>query len=72
MQLRQVKTTKSLGVLVDEKLTWIDHINNISLNIFRITGVLNRVKHYISQESLKILYLTLVQPHFIYCSIETK
>ena len=52
-----------------KKLTWIDHIHNISLKISRITGVLNRAKHFISQESLRIPYLTLVQLHFIYCCI---
>ena len=33
-QLNRVNFTKSLGVLIDENLTWSNHINAISKNIF--------------------------------------
>ena len=32
-QLNRVKFTKSLGVLIDENLTWSNHINAISKRI---------------------------------------
>ena len=43
--INQVKCTKFLGVFIDEKLSWNEHISYISLKISRIVGVLNNLKY---------------------------
>ena len=45
--LERVKFTKFLGVLIDECLTWKNHIDCISKTISRNIGVMNKLKHYI-------------------------
>ena len=67
--LKQVNTVKFLGVHIDHKLTWCDHISNICNKVARNAGILSKLKHYLPQRILKILYQTLVLPHITYCSI---
>ena len=65
--LERVKFTKFLGVLIDECLTWKNHINCISKTISRNIGVMNKLKHYIPYRILHTLYCTLIiSPYLSY------
>ena len=44
-QLIRVKFTKPLGVLIDENLTWSNHINAISKKISSGIGSIKRISH---------------------------
>ena len=57
--LERVKFTKFLGVLIDECLTWKNHIDCISKTISRNIGVMNKLKHYIPYRILHIPYIVL-------------
>ncbi len=67
-RLQQVYSTKFLGVHIDHRLTWRDHISAICSKVARNTGILAKVKHFLPSYILKILYQTLVLPHISYCS----
>ena len=41
-------------------------MNKVSIKIMKITGLLHRIKHYVPCEILKLLYCSLVLPHFNY------
>ena len=64
--LERVKFTKFLGVLIDECLTWKNHIDCISKTISRNIGVMNKLKYAIPDHILKTLYCTLIQPYLSY------
>ena len=64
-----VYKTKFLGVVIDSKLTWHDHISTICKIIARNTGILSRLKYSVPQHILKTIYQTLVLPHMSYCTI---
>ena len=64
--LERVKFTKFLGVLIDECLTWKNHIDCISKTISRNIGVMNKLKYAIPGRILKTLYCTLIQPYLSY------
>ena len=64
--LERVKFTQFLGVLIDECLTWKNHINCISKTISRNIGVMNKLKHYIPYRILHTLYCTLISPYLNY------
>ena len=68
-EVRRVKLVKYLGMIVDDKLTWNQHVDYISSKITRNIGILKRVRHFIPKESLLLLYHTLIEPYFKYCSI---
>ena len=64
--LERVKYTKFLGVLIDDCLTWKNHIDCISKTISRNIGVMNKLKHFVPNRILHTLYCTLVLPYLNY------
>ena len=65
-QLDRVTSTKFLGIIVDENLTWKNHINCTSKTISRNIGVINKLKHFIPYSILRTLYCTLILPYLNY------
>ena len=60
VSLERVNSTKFLGVIIDENLTWKHHIDAISKTISRNIGMLTKLKHYVTGYILYSLYCTLV------------
>ena len=62
--------TKVLNILVliDDELNWSSHVDKITKTTQRNISVIRRAKIYLPQNSLKLLYNSLVLPHFDYCS----
>ena len=48
--LKRVPFTKCLGIIIDEALSWENHIEYISTKIKRGIGVLGRSKNILSKE----------------------
>ena len=65
--LSRVLVTKFLGVHMDSKLDWNDHINIVRNKIAKNVSVMNRVKHVLTSSALYSLYCTLVMPYLTYC-----
>ena len=69
-QLNRVNFIKSLGVLIDENLTWSNHINTISKKSLLVSDlVLKRISHCVPPATLHNIYHGLVQSHFDYCNV---
>ena len=64
--LERVKFTKFLGVLIDECLTWKNHIDCISKTVSRNIGVINKLKYSVPTRILYSLYCTLISPYLSY------
>ena len=67
--VERVQTTKFLGVIIDEKLTWKYHIAHISGKINKNISVIYKVKKVISFDALKTLYTSLILPYLTYCCV---
>ena len=67
--IRRVKQAKYLGLIVDDKLKWKEHIEFISSKIIRNIGVVKRTRAFIPQHSQQTLYRTMIEPYFRYCDI---
>jgi hypothetical protein len=67
--INKVDYTKSLGVYIDETLSWAQHIKEISKKISSGIGALKRIRSMIDRDTAKKIYKALVQPHFDYCSL---
>ena len=67
--LTQVHTTKFLGVHIDNRLSWREHIFKICRKASRNIGVISKLRHILPTRILKTLYQTLVVPQMSYCSI---
>ena len=67
VKIMRVKVTKFLGVLIDEKLTWKEHIGRVKSKVSKSIFLLNRAKHVLNVKSLQTLYNSIVLPHLNYC-----
>ena len=67
--IKQVSTTKSFGILIDDNMTWYSHIDKLSKEIASSIGAIKRIKPFVSPAILHGIYNALVTPHFDYCSI---
>ena len=63
----EVKSTKFLGVIIDDKLKWIEHIQYIKNKISKSIGILIKIRPYLDKVTLRNLYFTFVYPYLIYC-----
>ena len=66
VSLNRVSSTKFLGVIIDENLTWKNHIDAISKTISRNIGMLKKLKHFVPENILYSLYCTLILPYINY------
>ena len=67
--INTVSHTKYLGVIIDNKLNFKEHIQFIHSKVSRAVGLLNRIKHFLNLSSLKTLYYSLIHSHFVYSLI---
>ena len=58
---------KFLGLLLDNRLNFVEYVRKLCGKISRACGVLFKVSEYLPQHCLRMLYGTLVLPHLIYC-----
>ena len=61
-----VSSIKFLGVVVDNKLSWKNHIDNIHNKISRNVGIICRLKSHLPSKSLLMLYSSLILPYLNY------
>ena len=66
--LSEVKKTKFLGVVIDNKLSWKDHVNYISGKIARGIGILIKARKFINKDALVTLYYSFIYPYLLYCN----
>ena len=54
---------KFLGVLLDENITWINHLKLIENKISKNIGILYEVKPYLNQICLNYIYFSFIHCH---------
>ena len=65
--LRKVECIKYLGVILDNKLWWIQHISYVKNKISKGIGIMYKARNYINKKALLGLYHSYIYPYFIYC-----
>ena len=63
----RVPHTKSLGVYIDQNLSWSKHVNETTKIISSGIGALKRLRPFICEETAILLYRALIEPYFDYC-----
>ena len=66
-QIKQVYECKTLGIIVDQNLSWKNNTKNICKKITAGISALRRVKPFVNKDSLVSVYNAIVRPHFDYC-----
>ena len=68
-QLENVTKFKYFGVIINQHLTWHDHIEQLQSKIAKRLGVLKRIKHLLPVYARRIYVSTMVIPVLEYASI---
>ena len=66
--ISRVEHAKSLGLIIDDRLSWSNHISELCRKISSAIGALRRIRPLISQSTAVQIYHALIQPHFDYCA----
>ena len=61
-----VNKVKYLDLHIDNSLTWNCQIENIKGKVSRAIGLLKYCKSFVSMETLKDIYRSIVEPHLNY------
>jgi hypothetical protein len=67
-QINRVSSSKSLGLIIDENLTWKFHIDSITKKVSAGIGALKRMRDLVTRETLIKVYHALIEPYFSYCA----
>ena len=66
-KLMQVQSTKYLGVTVDSKFSWSEHVSQLCSKLSPKVGLLRRLKHILPRHCFSKVYMATIQPHIDYC-----
>lgn len=64
--ISQVKSAKTLGLHIEETLSWSKHIEHIYKKVGPLLGLLKRLRNYVDLDTLVNIYNALIQPHLEY------
>ena len=66
--IKRVKKTKSLGLNIDESLSWNAQIDHITTKVTSALASLRQVRDTVDFSTLIVIYKSLIQPYFDYCA----
>ena len=64
-----MKQLRKLVNVIDDKLLWKDHINEISAKVSKGLGIMRRIKTFVTQSVMQSIYNSLILPYFDYCNM---
>ena len=67
--IERISSIKFLGVLLDENLSWKDHIKYTENKISKTIGILYKARDYLSKESLVSLYYAYIHTYLNFANL---
>ena len=64
--IQQKHSTKFLGLILDDVLSWKTHAQHVISKVSRLAGIFNKIRNFLPSHALKTIYYALVQPHLQY------
>ena len=64
--IRFVDNTKFLGVLIDRKLTWTEHVEKVIQKINRNMNLLKLSNKFLNVHAKRLIYFAQIQSHLMY------
>ena len=62
----KISDVKYLGITLQPKLRWYNHINILCKKLSRASGIIAKLRHYVDNKILLGTYYSLVQSHLLY------
>ena len=69
LEIKRVDKSKTLGVTIDEHLTWKNQVDSIKKKVSKGIAMLRRMKEYVFISTLIKVYNGIILPHFDYWSL---
>ena len=67
--IKRVNKSKTLGIIIDEHLSWNDQIQNVVTKVSKGIGMLRRIRQFVPKSTLLRICNAIVLSHFDYCSL---
>ena len=63
-----IDKSKFLGVIIDDKLTWIHHIDHVCKKVSKSIGILYKLRRFLDTKSMINMYYCFTYPYLQYCN----
>ena len=63
VRIQQTDNIKYLGVIIDNKHSWILQISSLCRKLFQTCGVVCKIRHFADLKILRFIYFTLLHSH---------
>ena len=60
------ESVRYLGVIIDNNLSWKQHIDHVAIKISRTVGLICKLQHFLPRHTLLTIYKSLVTPYLTY------
>ena len=64
--INATSVTKFLGIHLDKKLHFVNHITEMSMKVAKSIGLLHKLNRFLPETILKMLYTSLIHPYLSY------
>ena len=65
--INRVHENKFLGIMIDDRLSWKQHITHVKYKVSRSIALINKAKQVLDYKCLHSLYCSLILPYLHYC-----
>ena len=65
-EIKEKEYKKYLGVLTDNKVSWIHHIKHANLKVSKGIGILAKLRQFVSKDLLQKLFFAFIERHSDY------
>ena len=66
--IEEVSSHKILGVVIDNNLSWLDHVSKVCKTVSKKIYQLSKIKHFLNLHSRKIFFHSYIEAHINYAS----
>ena len=66
-EISEVKSTKFLGVLINNQLNWKNHLDHICTKVSKNIGIILKARRVFDKHTLLSVYYSLIYPYLTYC-----
>ena len=67
--IQQTNSHKHLGLILDKKLSFTEHLDEKILKAYKGIGILRKLSHFFTRHSLITIYKSFIRPHIDYCDV---
>ena len=68
-KIERVRECKFLGLIIDEKFSWKEHIKYIATKAAKSIGIINKARKFFNKDTLLTLYYAFLYPLLLYGNV---